>query len=858
MYWNLRNDYLDAVPHQVRQTGGDQSILRRNQFGFNVSGPLVIPGLYRGGSRTFFSISYEGMREASGQHELDTIATFAERSGDFSQTVDSGGAFLPIYDPGTTRPNPNYDATLPVSQGNLQYLRDPFPQNVINPNRLDPVALGKLQYYPTPNVAIGPYAQNNYSIYSPEVNRADGVRARLDHTISEQHRFSFEMEYSNGLELPAKVIDSIANPGQPDREFRTRRGVVEHVFTISPSVVNTARLFVFRNVSENDAGVDTAGHAFPSLSFSPYLSMGRGSPVSWRAYTNYAFSDGLSVHLGKHRLKLSATVEREREYAYEPRYPSGRFRFSAGLTSLPGIVNTGHGFASFLLGMAEYAEASVVGHPSYFQGSWYLFSLNDEWEVRPGLSISIGAGFNVNTPRVEKYDRQSTVALDEINPENGRPGALIFAGRNGYSRGFRPTAVPPRFSLGVAWSPRGDSRTVIRASVSRSYQAPGFPRGQWGTQGFNGTPTFITQNAQLEPAVILRDGLPDAARSLPDLRPEAANGTNADLLDRSGALPVSDYLRLSVERQLPQSLVLSVGGSFARGRNQYADDGGANPNAIPLEALKYRDQLNDEEFNRLLRPYPQYQRFEIFRWPVGRYKRREMSVNVEKRTSEGLSLRFSYEFSKQMDDYNGRRGLQDYYNRENEWALSGYNRSHRISLNYMYELPFGPSKPFLNATDWRRYFVEGWMISGITSFSAGEPIQLRARFNNTGGVVDELYVNDVPGVDPHVDDPSPHLWFNPAAFVNPDDFTIGNAPRTHPTLRAPSSQNHDLSLTKRMSLSQEQSLEFIATALNFVNHANWNDPDSRIGTADAPNTNAGRITGSRGGRVLQLGLRVTF
>jgi hypothetical protein len=74
----------------------------------------------------------------------------------------------------------------------------------------------------------------------------------------------------------------------------------------------------------------------------------------------------------------------------------------------------------------------------------------------------------------------------------------------------------------------------------------------------------------------------------------------------------------------------------------------------------------------------------------------------------------------------------------------------------------------------------------------------------------------------------------------------------------PGNQNHDLSLSKRVALAAEQSLEFSMLGLNFINRANWTDPDTMIGPASAPNVNAGRIVGSRGGRVVQLGLRYSF
>jgi hypothetical protein len=224
----------------------------------------------------------------------------------------------------------------------------------------------------------------------------------------------------------------------------------------------------------------------------------------------------------------------------------------------------------------------------------------------------------------------------------------------------------------------------------------------------------------------------------------------------------------------------------------------------------------------------------------------------------GLTVSGWYEWAKQMDDYSGPYGTQDFYNRANEWGLTAGFYPHQFSFSYNYELPIGSSKNLWAFPDWRRHLVDGWALSGVTTFSSGEPLALRPQFNNTGGVVQALHVNVVPGVDPHVPEPGPDLWFNPAAFDQPPDFSIGDASRTHPTLRGPISQNHDLSLTKRFALAADRAVEFTAVGLNFLNHANWTDPDVVIGPSEAPNVNAGKIIGSRGGRVVQLGLRFTF
>jgi hypothetical protein len=179
-------------------------------------------------------------------------------------------------------------------------------------------------------------------------------------------------------------------------------------------------------------------------------------------------------------------------------------------------------------------------------------------------------------------------------------------------------------------------------------------------------------------------------------------------------------------------------------------------------------------------------------------------------------------------------------------------------VSYSYDLPLGASRSLLSWSDWRRHFVAGWSISGTSTLSSGEPLILTPQFNNTGGVINALRVNVVPGVNPEVANRGPDSWFNPAAFDQPPDFTSGDASRTHPGILNPSSQNHDLSLTKRVAIAADRTLEITAVGFNFLNHANWNDPDAVIGPASAPNVNAGKIIGSRGGRVVQLGMRFSF
>jgi hypothetical protein len=853
LFENFRNDILDATPHEIVQRGSAKSLLRRNQFGFNLAGPLFIPKVYDHGRSTFFSVSYEGVRERISRSFLRTVPTVPERSGNFSGTVDSAGQPLPIYDPASTRLNPAFDASQPVSTENLQYLRDPFPGNIIPASRLDSTASKTLDYYPKPNANVGPYFRNNYFAVSPETNTANGMIVKVDHTIADKHRLAVSTSFSNGLIGTAKIFPTIADPNTPDRTFASRSGSMDYSYTASPRTIISLSIDAASTRSQNQ------GDKFPAYRFgNGYAPIGRANPESRNIRNSFDVSSGLSTRARNHSLKFSARWIHQQQNTLALAYPLGAYHFGSGLTSLPGIVNTGDAFASYLMGVSDSAEASVALAPSYLRKTSYSVAGRDSWEIRKGLTLTTSLLLEVTTPRTEKFDRQSNIDFGAVNPANGLPGALVFANRNGYGRAFGRTQVRPEPSAAIAWSPSGPSKMVVRASYSRSYEGVHL-NGPSNTQGFNFYPTFIPANAQLTPAATLQEGLPLGLYQRPDLRADAVNGMVGDLLDTSTRMPRYQSTGVSIEREVGGAFLLTSGYYHQDGKNLYVGNSSVNVNAIPLEALAYRDRLNDEVFRASLRPYPQYVGFDLNSgYPLGRYERDAGYLRVEKRTSGGLGLSAYYEFSKQMDDYSGPYGIQDFYHRENDWSMTAGSNPQRVTLSYVYELPLGPSKPLLGYSDWRRFLVEGWLISGMTTMNSGEPLALHPQFNNTGGVVQSLNVNVVPGVDPAVPDPGPQQWFNPAAFVQPPDFTVGNASRTHPSLRGPVSQNHDLSVSKRFSLDADRTVELSAVGFNFLNHANWNDPDTMIGTFSSPNANAGRIIGSMGGRVMQIGLRYSF
>ncbi|MCZ2157304.1 MAG: hypothetical protein LC114_25975 [Bryobacterales bacterium] len=869
--YNLRNDVFDAIPHQIKQRGGDASILRRHQFGFNVSGPIFVPKLYNGGTRTFFTLSYEGVRESVARSMLNTIPILPERSGDFSQTVDQSGLPLPIFDPASTSPNSAFDPSQPVSEQNLQYNRTRFVDNRIPVTRLDPVAMAATQFFPDPNTDVGPFFRNNYFVVSPERNVVDGFTGRLDHILNDSHRVNFSFTSSDAFVGSAKWFDNAANTGVPDRVEEDRSYGFNHIYTISPETINTFSFNVsssgLRNVSDEETDYPDLlglhgrlGTVFPSFHIiDGYLDLGRPNIIRRNQSHTFQVSDTFSTRFHNHNLRFIGRLVKYQINTYQPAYPSGNYQFQSNFTALPGIVNTGHAFATFLLGQADYAELSVIDNPSYWRRGLSSGRVIDQLELRKGLNLTIDLNLEYNSPRVEKYNRQSTVDLSVVNPETGNKGALVFAGRDGYGRSFQSptTMLEPRFS--IAWNPTNEAGTVLRSHYARSYSPRPLQWGHWGTQGFNLYPTFISANRLLDPALVLRNGVPVDTAVAPDLSPSAADDTNANLMNLSSNISTYESFGMSLEGEIPGHLLLVVSANRDSGRNLFTSESVTNPNAVPLDYLSYRDQLNDEEFVRHLRPFSQYQLFSLGGlWPVARYNRDQAAIRIERRASAGLTLRGSYSFSKQMDNYSGPTAIQDMYNLRKEWAVTAWNNPQVLSLNYAYELPFGPNKSIFPYSDWRRYLVAGWSVNGTSTVVSGSPLSPRPTFNNTGGVVRGLYVNLVPGVSPRLEHPSAELWFNPEAFSHPDDFTIGNASRNLANLYGPMRQNHDLSVSKRINLSTNQSLEFTAVGLNFLNHANLDDPDTQIGTAAAPNVNAGKIIQSTGGRIIQVGLRLNF
>lgn len=243
-------------------------------------------------------------------------------------------------------------------------------------------------------------------------------------------------------------------------------------------------------------------------------------------------------------------------------------------------------------------------------------------------------------------------------------------------------------------------------------------------------------------------------------------------------------------------------------------------------------------FNRLLRPFPQYDGVGSFRKPRANSIFHGLTVRIDKRYSNGLSFLVAFTAGKSMDNSASAVGYlgpvsstrADQYNGRLEWSLSPQDVSRRLVTSIVYDLPFGKGKAFLNsAPRFANLLIAGWQANAILSWQTGTPIVLSSALNQTN-LFTANQRPDNTGQSAALDNPTIDRWFNTSVFYQPPPFTIGNAPRSLPDVRNPGIGNADLSLFKNNYFGKENRyiLQFRIEAFNALNHPQFGIPNSGI------------------------------
>ncbi|MCU1261552.1 MAG: TonB-dependent receptor, plug, partial [Bryobacterales bacterium] len=313
-----------------------------------------------------------------------------------------------------------------------------------------------------------------------------------------------------------------------------------------------------------------------------------------------------------------------------------------------------------------------------------------------------------------------------------------------------------------------------------------------------------------------------------------------------------------IQRQFRGDILVEVGYLGTFGHHLPAPDA-QSINQVPADKLGPGN-------TQIYRPFPQYSNVSIIAADTGKSNYHGVNFAIEKRYSSGLLFKANYTYSKFIDNissrnelagYPGTGAFTNYYNQASDRGLSGNDVRHRFIWSSIYELPAGQGRRFSIRSRVLDAIAGGWSVGLIAELRSGTPLSVIELTNNTNSFSDGVRPNVVG--DPNLSSDRPlgqklAQWFNVNAFSAPAPYTFGNAGRTFG--EGPGAINLDGSLLKDFRIAEGKILQFRLEGLNFLNHANFANPDTRRGSATF-----GQITslvGGNQGRILQLGLHFKF
>ena len=781
LYNFLRNDALDEKGFFERTKG----IYRQNNFGASLGGPVKFPGLYNGTNRTFFFGAYEGFmnRQASNALTL-SVPTPEMYDGDFSNWVDSNGRMLVIYDPATTRANPN----------GTGFIRDPFPGNKIPANRFSAVArqylaLAKSAVLPNrPGLVPGTlgYVSNNYlSPGGTTTEKTHKFSLKIDHALSSAHRLAYLVNRTTnrtapgasgaaGLPLPFNTFQSTSFDGD------LHRGSWDWI--IGPRTVN--HLSVGVNTFNKNAfspNVDLGwrdricipnavdcNQNFGIVSFSEFATWG-GSSYNGTEQPRFSIKDDLTLSTGSHTIKTGFTFDRQQANGFGQQDIGGRAGFDFKETAIPGATTLANGggnsFASFLLGVADTGRTETIRYLQQIY-PYYGFYAQDDWRINGKLVLNYGLRYEFTQPPRAGGDQYSDLSPTKPNPAvNGYPGALVFAG-DGPGREGKRTLFPGYYG---AWAPRvsfaysATDKTIVRGGVGRSFGRVTVTQGSSHFAGFIGQYVFSSPDSGITPAFNLDQGLP-AYPLPPQINPAFSNNNDVDWFNGREASRPAMYNNwtVSAQRELWKGMMVELDYNGVYGSDLQA--GLLNPNQVPMSVVNdliarfgptgARDLLNSSITSaaamaagisvpypnftnaavqrsrtvaQALRPYPQYLAVNVQSGggdKTGRSHYHAGVLKVNQRFSGGVLLQGSYTFSKLMtdaDSFSGSGRALDAARPELEWSVGRFDQTHTIKINSVIELPFGEGRRWLTKGI-ANQIAGGWRVAVIQAYSSGFPI----------------------------------------------------------------------------------------------------------------------------------------
>jgi len=834
--WFLRNKQLDARNYFAPAAED----LKRNQYGFSAGGRLIK-------DRLWFYTHYEGLREITALSARAYTPTRAMFGGDLREVEEI------IYDPNTFSADTNR--------------RQPFPNQTIPTNRINPVATKLLAYY-LPGSTL---AQRPQNLFGNPRNTLDDDQysVRLDYAISQNQTVFGQWMWQDSPAIQGS-LQPYAGAFYPNQ---TQLGMVQHTWTVSPALVNTVRLGVSRNVAlfsnegvqlgpilETEIGIRNTldKRGISGVGFTEYGGFGRSSGDLGNIDNNYQLDEGVNWLRGKHNFQFGNSLRYRRTWQQNANAGAvGSVGFQRTFTAqlapdalgrlAPQRTNNGNSFADFLLG--NPTTGSFRGLPMlpyrFLQSMPYF---QDSWKATRTLTLNYGVSyFFAQVPNPQGSARQLPHGFDEST------GLLTFAALGQVDPKLLSRDAnnwTPR--LGFAWQPHFLPRTVIRAGAGIYYSDTRLIELQFGMVGppFNDSVDLVQNQFDPRAAYTLGQNVFPATPQVP-LNNEYASrlqGAAPFLINQHGRDPYMQQWNLSIQHSLASDNLVELaylGSSSHALQNRY-----------DFNQCRVGSDLRCDPARRPWQRYTSLLRADF----NGNSSYHALLAKWQHRSRGGLNLNFEYTLSKAINDsWEGSASTNAQITdcRACDKGPAAFDQRHRVTVGAVYDLPAGQGRRFGGrihpAVD---ALVGGWTVSALASLQTGSPFDLSVPATTGSPFVTHLPNRVCDGRDDSLAGNLRNnggLYFNRSCFQAPLTGFFGNTGRN--VQFGPGFQNWDVGIHKnfRIPAREGMQLQFRAEAFNTFNHAQFGNPNGNVASPQY-----GLVTTARAPRRIQFALKFLF